>query len=201
MVGLILVSFAIMMLIAYWIWRTWKCRKQPIVQKSSQLDNTSYAVIDSDQAHRSVQIMDELRRRIRLLRDHLCKYAYDPYIRQFCLKEPHLQWIENPCRCTSSYMLNKGQAIYLCLKSRRVPYDYHDVNTLLYVVLHEVAHMMCPEYGHTTLFYQIFDFLLAEAQRIGIYQYVDYEKHPVEYCGTLIGRSDSVFHKLTSWIN
>ena len=34
--------------------------------------------------------------------------------------------------------------------------EIHDMNTLIYVVIHEMAHVACPEYGHTKLFKEIF---------------------------------------------
>lgn len=65
-----------------------------------------------------------------------------------------------------SYTLNK-EVIYLCTEGKDgVKYDD---NMLTYVALHEVAHMLCDEVGHTDKFYTIFDRLVGIATSQGLY--------------------------------
>lgn len=65
-----------------------------------------------------------------------------------------------------SYTINK-EVIYLCTEGKDgVKYDD---NMLTYVSLHEVAHTLCDEVGHTDKFYQIFNRLLEIAQMQGLY--------------------------------
>ena len=45
--------------------------------------------------------------------------------------------------------VNKGYEIYICL-------DGDDVNSAMYVLIHELAHMSVPEYDHTTKFWENF---------------------------------------------
>ena len=40
---------------------------------------------------------------------------------------------------------------------------------LIYVALHEVAHVLCDEVGHTQKFHSIFEDLLKKATEMGIY--------------------------------
>ena len=40
---------------------------------------------------------------------------------------------------------------------------------LVYVGLHELAHVLCDEIGHTDKFYAIFDKLMDKAEEIGVY--------------------------------
>jgi hypothetical protein len=76
-----------------------------------------------------------------------------------------------------SYTINKKK-IYMCLRDENGDY-YHD-NMLLFVVLHELAHVLCDEIGHTNKFQQIFQVLLDDAVKLGIY---DPEIEPVQnYC-------------------
>jgi hypothetical protein len=49
-----------------------------------------------------------------------------------------------------------------------------------------MAHIACPEYGHTPLFYTVFKFLLKVAVEIGIYKSIDYRINPQNYCGMTI---------------
>jgi predicted metal-dependent hydrolase len=53
----------------------------------------------------------------------------------------------------------------------------------MYVVIHELGHIGCPEFGHTPLFKQIFKFLLIQSSKISIYNPIDYRKNPQNYCG------------------
>ena len=65
-----------------------------------------------------------------------------------------------------SYTINK-QKIFMCLKDENDEY-YHDM-MLLYVLLHELSHVICDEVGHTQKFHEIFDEVLEEAHNLGIY--------------------------------
>jgi len=68
--------------------------------------------------------------------------------------------------CKKSYTLNKRK-VYLCLKDENG--DYYDNNMLIYVLLHEYAHVLCDEHGHTEKFWEIFEKLLIVATKMGIY--------------------------------
>ena len=65
-----------------------------------------------------------------------------------------------------SYTINK-QKIFLCLRDENG--SYYDDMMLLYVLLHELSHVLCDEVGHTEKFHEIFDQILAEANKQGIY--------------------------------
>jgi hypothetical protein len=82
----------------------------------------------------------------------------------------------------TSYTTNKGEEIVFCLRSKHNN-KLHDINELLYVAVHEIGHVGCPEIGHTELFHKINKYLLWEAQNKGIYKYKNYKKHYEEYCG------------------
>jgi len=47
--------------------------------------------------------------------------------------------------------------------------EYYNENMLIYVTLHEVAHAICDEIGHTQKFHEIFESLLDRAYNMGIY--------------------------------
>lgn len=88
----------------------------------------------------------------------------------------------------TSYSVNKGEELVFCLKSRKNGKP-HDINLMMYVAIHEMAHIGCPEQGHTPLFNKIFAFLLKEAINIGLYKYENYGVNPVEYCGMELSTS------------
>ena len=61
-----------------------------------------------------------------------------------------------------------------------------DSNTLTFVALHELAHIMTVSIGHTDEFWDNFKYLLEYAIKIKVYQRQNFRQHPVKYCGTKI---------------
>lgn len=85
----------------------------------------------------------------------------------------------------TSYSVNKGEEIIFCLRSKK-DNRLHDINIVMYVVLHEMAHVACPEYGHTDLFKKIFAFFTDIAINQNMYKKNDFSNNPTEYCGLII---------------
>lgn len=91
----------------------------------------------------------------------------------------------------TSYSENKGEKIVLCLRDKTTPPDYPlvDFNTVMFVTLHEMAHLMTPgldAHTHTREFWANFRRLLEDASKIGVYTPVNYSRNPVPYCGMMI---------------
>lgn len=84
---------------------------------------------------------------------------------------------------STSYTENK-KLILLCLRNKDG--KLHDINTLMFVALHELAHVMNRSWGHNLEFWKIFKFLLQQAEDINIYYPVNYETQPTVYCGEVI---------------
>lgn len=84
-----------------------------------------------------------------------------------------------------SYTINKGDEIVLCLRDKTDD-KLMGKNIVMYVVIHELSHIACPELGHTDLFIKIFKFLLKNAVDNKFYTYVNYEKTPISYCSMVI---------------
>ena len=69
-------------------------------------------------------------------------------------------------RDNKSYTVNKKD-MFLCLKDEHG--EYYNKNMLLYVAIHELAHVLSKSVGHTDEFYKINDKLLDKATEMGIY--------------------------------
>jgi hypothetical protein len=86
----------------------------------------------------------------------------------------------------TSYTEDK-HILVLCLRHKEpLPngeHELHDINTMMFVVLHELTHMTNPEWNHTINFWILFKFLLANAVEVGVYTPVNYEIYPINYCG------------------
>jgi hypothetical protein len=65
-----------------------------------------------------------------------------------------------------SYTINKKR-IHLCLTDEKG--DYYDKHMLMYVTLHELAHVICTEVGHTDEFYRVFNKVLDRAEKHGLH--------------------------------
>tara|TARA_A100001011_G_scaffold209385_1_gene217576 strand:- start:2374 stop:2967 length:594 start_codon:yes stop_codon:yes gene_type:complete len=84
----------------------------------------------------------------------------------------------------TAYSENKGEKIAFCLdKNKNGKGGLIDLNTLMFVAIHELAHVASESIGHTDEFWRNFKFLLQEAEKINIYVPEDYKKEPKEYCG------------------
>lgn len=86
----------------------------------------------------------------------------------------------------TSYTVNKGSKIYMCIRERDENNRIIDENTLFFVALHELAHVMTISVDHTKEFWVNFKFLLHHAVKDGYYKYHPYHKTPKKYCGTYI---------------
>lgn len=82
----------------------------------------------------------------------------------------------------TSYSVNKGEELVFCLRSKKNN-KLHDINDLMYVAVHEIAHIGCPEIGHTPLFKNINKFLLERAAQVNLYKFENYKVTQKEYCG------------------
>jgi hypothetical protein len=87
---------------------------------------------------------------------------------------------------TSSYTLNKGDLIALCVRSKENPNTLHDYQTMQFVVIHELAHVASVTRGHGAEFVSTFKWLLHQASESGMYSPVDYSKSPITYCGVRV---------------
>jgi hypothetical protein len=77
----------------------------------------------------------------------------------------------------TSYSVNKGEKIVFCLRSK-VDNSLIDLNTLMFVALHEFAHMITKDLGHTPQFWKNFEYLINKAVKYKLYTKVDYKSNP-----------------------
>lgn len=160
----------------------------------SNLDNKNYLVQNLENKEEATYILSDVYRRIFILRDYLRDHInnypeFRPYIKQFCDKIKNLTLHENaPNSKYTSYTVNKGEQIALCLRSKENS-KLHNINLVMYVAIHELAHVACPEINHTDLFKKIFIFFLKIAVILGIYEKMDYQDSPEEYCGLTINEN------------
>lgn len=87
----------------------------------------------------------------------------------------------------TAFTVRKGESMKLCLREKGAPYRLIGHNTLLFVLIHEVAHIAAFDvWSHAWGFWVTFKWLLNEARLAQVYVPVNYEKAPVIYCGLVI---------------
>ena len=91
----------------------------------------------------------------------------------------------------TTYTVDK-QDMHICLRTRDQFENIYNIDVLMFVVLHELAHLCnydqfgIPIIGHGNEFKTIFKFLVEESIKINIYKYTDYSRNPQSYCGITI---------------
>jgi predicted metal-dependent hydrolase len=160
----------------------------PLVTIKSTVDNRSYTVRDMPDKQRACDLMASVRKKIERL--------YNSMKEKFPDKPQVKQWVSNfqpnpdrfaestPDAEHTSYSVNKGEKIHLCLRQREGPNEaLVDENVMVFVALHEMAHVITPSLGHDPEFWNNFGWLLKQAEALGIYKYQDFKAQPVSYCG------------------
>ena len=162
----------------------------------SDLNNKKYFVQYNDDKYEAAYILSIIDEKINDLKDYFVKNIdkhndQKIYIEQFCSRINKLTLHENSLESKyTSYTVNKGEEIALCLRSKNNSYgNLHDINLITYVTLHELSHIACPELDHTELFKKIFTFFIEIASNIGIYKNINYQIDPKEYCGMIINEN------------
>lgn len=99
-----------------------------------------------------------------------------------------------PTSSHTAYSENKGEKVAFCLTKRKDgnPNNLIDLNTLMFVALHELSHICTVSIGHTPEYWNNFKFVLENAVEYGLYNPVDYKKNPTGYCGMTI--SDNPYY-------
>ena len=99
-----------------------------------------------------------------------------------------------PTSTYTAYSENKGEKLALCTTTTKEGTKLIDENTLTFVAIHELGHVMSESIGHKKEFWENFKFLLRNAVKIGIYQPIDYKNSPKKYCGMTI--TDNPYYDL-----
>jgi hypothetical protein len=147
-------------------------------------DGNRYCVRETDKMEESANMLAEVTERCKLL------------VRKLKVKYPDRKDIDklhkdfNPQRITetlptselTAYSENKGEKIAFCLNKKKHGSQLIDIDTLTFVAIHELSHVMTTSIGHKQEFWENFKFLLTNAKEFKIHDPVDYKKNPEEYC-------------------
>lgn len=161
-----------------------------LVDVQSTRDQKIYRVQNLPDKQQACERMSEIRGNLEKLIEH---YKSDPAT----TADPRVQVLitrfkpDNMCENdldadSTSYSENKGDKIVVCLRDKAPPHRLVDTNTIMFVILHEMAHLMTTTVGHTPEFWTNFRRILQDASSIQIYTPVNYARTPTAYCGMTI---------------
>jgi len=154
-------------------------------------DGKKYCVRDSSLLKESVELLAEVNIRMQRMVEYLStKYPTDLRVQRLSKNFNPNKIVETlPTSEYTAYSENKGEKLAFCLRQYKNAATLIDINTLTFVALHELSHLMSASIGHNEEFWTNFKFMLTNAVDANIYQPVNYSKSPVEYCGMSINSS------------
>jgi len=165
----------------------------------SSIDKNKYLVRNMADKQQAADRLANIRAKLlRLMKNLEQTFKDRPFVKQILKNfdaNPDRFTESTPDASYTSYSVNKGEKIFMCLRQRDEKENLVDDNILIFVALHEMSHIGTSSIGHTKEFWNHFAWLLQRAEAIDIYKYQDFAAHPVEYCGVHI--TDSPKYKET----
>jgi hypothetical protein len=162
----------------------------------SGVDGNTYCVRERAKLELAADLLAQVTQKCKDLVNYVYKkYPKDPDVQR--LKEnfnPKKIMETLPTSEHTAYSENKGEKIAFCLNTTKDGNKLIDINTLTFVAIHELSHVMTKSEGHKQIFWQNFKFLLVNAKEAKIYDPVNYKKNPKEYCGMKI--TDNPYYDL-----
>lgn len=160
----------------------------------SKIDGRGYIVKSLPNKKRAADLLAQMNRRLIILVEHMQKNKDQKFKKNDVDRlannfDPNTISEGTDKSNYTSYSINKGEKIVFCIRSRDSKQKLIDLNTLMYVAVHELGHLMTEEIGHPPEFWKNFKILLKEAIELGLYTKVDYSNSPVKYCGINIKSS------------
>lgn len=150
----------------------------------SDVNGKRYCVRDKENLDESADLLAKITDKLVLLVDHV----YEKYPDRENVKRMKQKFNPKKIRETlptseyTAYSENKGEKIAFCLNKKKGGKELIDENTLTFVAIHELGHVMTESIGHTEEFWKNFKFLLENAVEKQLYVAVNYEEQPAEYC-------------------
>ena len=167
-------------------------KNKDVVIVKSNIDGRNYRIAEAPDKQDVVDLLATINQDVLKLIDHL-KSNSDENVKRLCKRYNPDRLGENmEYKSYKAYSVNKGEEIVLCIREKDGKL-IQDKNTMKFVLIHELSHVMTVENGHPPIFWENMGFLLKEASKLGIYEAVDYSKTPVYYCGVLVDKTPYPF--------
>lgn len=163
----------------------------------SDVDGKTYCVRERAKLEMAADLLAETTQKLNKLVSHMKTNLPDNKITKLLAEKYNPVKIQEtlPTSQHTAYSENKGEKLAFCLDTKKNSQGkLIDPNTLMFVALHELAHIGTEEIGHTDKYWNNFKFIIEQAEEIGVYDPQDYSNEPQEYCGMTI--SDNPYFDL-----
>ena len=176
----------ISIIIAYLIWDTYYVNQTEYVR--STINNNEYLVRSLPDKQAAADLLANIAKKLDETVDALKRdYPTDPRtirVLQNFRSDKINEGSENTKY--TSYSINKGEKIVFCLRQKDEQKTLMDLNTMVFVALHELGHIATESIGHNKEFWENFKWILRIAVKEKIYTFQDFNKEPKGYCGIQI---------------
>ena len=138
--------------LGYLIWDTYFSNEVEYV--TSTVDQQTYLVQSLPDKQAAADLIARIRGKLEQFVDHLKKnFSEDVRVEriQENFRSDKISEGSENSKYTS-YSINKGEKIVLCIRSKDQQKKLVDLNTMMFVVLHELAHIATKSIGHTLSF-------------------------------------------------
>lgn len=158
------------------------------VKEISEFDNRVYQVNELPDKNLAANRIAELREKIVILQECLNKnFPDDPRTKRLNNRINLDNIKETPINSDyTSFSVNKGEELSFCIRDKGNTNKIHELNLLVFVMLHELAHVISESIGHGTEFVENFAWIIRQAIKCGIYIKEDFQNNPKMYCGVKI---------------
>ena len=121
-----------------------------LVSMKSEKDGRTYLVQDLPNKKEAAEMLALIKGNMDKVKNYYAQeeFVSDPTAKNLVDRYNPQSIMENSMTSTdTSYSENKGEKIVLCLRDKTNPpgYPFVDINTVMFVVLHEMAHLMTAE--------------------------------------------------------
>lgn len=183
--GLLFALFVVLAAIIVWL----RVRAEEVEQVVSRTDGRTYLVRRLPDSQEAADRLGRINQDSKKLLEHLsAKFPKNAAVQRLVAKyNPDAISEGSPNSGYTSYSINKGEKLVICI--RQSDLSFVDHNITMYVVVHELGHLMTKSVGHTKEFWAKFRFILRQAMAIGLYRKVDFDKKAEDYCSIKITSS------------
>lgn len=153
-------------------------------------DNNVHIVADLPNKHKSAAVLSEIKRRLAYLVRYCIKRHPENKDIMLLKKRFRPENVQETSIHDSgtSYTIDKGSELHLCLRDKN-NHQLHDINLLMFVAIHELAHIMSTSYGHNDEFAKNFVFLLERAVEANVYIPENYKVNSKKFCGITVNNN------------
>lgn len=150
----------------------------------SKVDSKRYVVLNKKDAKQAADLLAEISKRLIKLQTYL-ESKHNDKENINTIKDrfnPNNISEGSPDSQYTSYTVNKGEKMIFCIRDKETK-ELHNINLMMYVALHEFAHVMSVTVGHNEEFHKNFNYILKISEEIGIYTKLPIGKEQIKYCG------------------